>query len=189
MAPACWPAAPDVRAAERRLAAATARIGVATADLYPSISLGGSIGSTATSTGDLFSSRGFRFNIGPLISWEFPNVSAARARIAQAEAASRGALASFDGTWLTALQEAETVLTRYAAERDRLATLTRGRDQSAEAARIARLRYQAGAESFQIVLDAERSLAEAEAALAASQSQLSDRTITLFLALGGGWQV
>ncbi len=179
---------PDVRAAERRLAAATARIGVATADLYPSISLGGSVGSTAASGSDLFADRGFRFSLGPLISWSFPNISAARARIAQAEAASRGALATFDGAWLNALQESESALTRYAAEGNRLATLTRGRDQSAEAARIARLRYQAGAESFQIVLDSERSLASAEAQLAASQAQYADNAITLFLALGGGWQ-
>ena len=67
-------------------------------------------------------------------------------------------------------------------------TLRRGRDQSAEAARIARLRYRAGAESFQIVLDAERELAQSEALLAAADADLSDATVTLFLALGGGWQ-
>lgn len=179
---------PDVRAAERRLAAATARIGVATAELYPSITLGGSIGATAGSTSDLFTDRGFRFSLGPLISWQFPNIEAARARIGQAEAASRGALADFEGTWLRALQETESALTRYAAERERLATLVRGRDQSAEAARIARIRYRAGAESFQIVLDAERELASAEALVAATEAQMADRTIALFLALGGGWQ-
>jgi len=179
---------PDVRAAERRLAAATARIGVATADLYPSIRLGGSVGSTAATGDDLFSERGFRFSLGPLISWSFPNIGAARARIAQARAAEQGALATFDGTWLNALQESESALTRYAAEGERLATLRRGRDQSAEAARIARLRYREGAESFQIVLDAERSLASAEALLALSQAQFADNAITLFLALGGGWE-
>jgi NodT family efflux transporter outer membrane factor (OMF) lipoprotein len=179
---------PDVRAAERRLAAATARIGVATADLYPSISLGGSIGSTAGSVGDLFSSKGFRFSLGPLLSWSFPNIGAARARIAQAEASTEAALAQFDGTWLDALRDTETALTRYVAEGERVATLRRARDASAEAARIARLRYQAGAESFQIVLDAERSLADSEALLAQSQAQFSDFTITLFLSLGGGWE-
>lgn len=179
---------PDVRAAERRLAAATARIGVATADLYPKVTLGGSVGSTAGSADDLVSSRGFRFSLGPLISWSFPNMSAARARLAQAKAASQGALATFDGTWLTALQESESALARYAAGRERLATLTRAHAQSQEAARIARLRYQAGAESFQIVLDAERSLASTEALLAVSQANFSDQTIALFLALGGGWE-
>ena len=178
----------DVRAAERRLAAATARVGVATADLYPSISIGGSIGSTANSPGGLFSSSGFRFGIGPLISWTFPNSSAARARIAQAEASAEGALAEFDGAWLVALRDAETGLTNYVALGQRVETLRRSRDQSAEAARIARIRYRAGAESFQIVLDAERSLAASEALLAQAEAQFSDATVTLFLALGGGWQ-
>ncbi|RYE04411.1 MAG: efflux transporter outer membrane subunit [Sphingomonadales bacterium] len=180
---------PDIRAAERRLHAATARVGVATADLYPSINLGGSIGSTANSPEGLFRNSGFRFGIGPLISWTFPNIGAARARIAQAEASAESALASFDGTWLRALEETESSLKRYAGEADRMATLSRARDQSAEAARIARLRYQAGAESFQIVLDAERSLAGSEALLAQSRARYSDLAVTLFLALGGGWQV
>ncbi|RYY27135.1 MAG: TolC family protein [Sphingomonadales bacterium] len=180
---------PDIRAAERRLAAATARVGVATADLYPSINIGGSIGSTANSPEGLFKSSGFRFGIGPLISWTFPNIGAARARIAQAEAQSEAALATFDGTWLRALQETESSLKRYAGAADRMTTLMRARDQSAEAARIARVRYQAGAESFQIVLDAERSLAGSEALLAQSRAAYSDQAVTLFLALGGGWQV
>ncbi|MES2987709.1 MAG: TolC family protein [Pseudomonadota bacterium] len=180
---------PDIRAAERRLAAATARVGVATADLYPSISLGGSIGSTANSPDGLFSPSGFRFGLGPLISWNFPNIGAARARIRQAEAQSDAALATFDGTWLNALQETESALKRYAGAADRMTTLERARAQSMEAARIARLRYQAGAESFQIVLDAERSLAASEALLAQARAAYSDQAVTLFLALGGGWQV
>ena len=179
---------PDIRRAERSLAAATARVGVATADLYPSVTLGLSAGSTATSPGGLVSGDGFRFGIGPLISWTFPNVVVARARIAQAAASAEGALAEFDGTWLNALEETESALTRYASELDRLATLRRARAQSAEAARIARLRYQAGREPFQIVLEAERSLAQTDALVALSESQLSDRLISLFLALGGGWQ-
>lgn len=179
---------PDIRAAERRLAAATARIGVATAELYPNISFGGSIGSTALTPGDLFSNQGFRFSLGPLLSWSFPNVAVARSRIKQAEAGAEGALATFDGTWLNALRETETALANYVAAGERAATLKRGRDASQEAARIARLRYQAGAENFQIVLDAERSLAASEALLAAAEGQFSDATITLFLALGGGWQ-
>lgn len=179
---------PDIRAAERTLAAETARIGVATADLYPTIGIGGSIGSTATSIGDIASGSAFRYSIGPLLSWSFPNVTAARARIAQAEASAEAALAQFDGTWLQALQETESALSRFANGQERVATLRRARAQSAEAARIARLRYEAGRENFQIVLDAERSLADIEASLALSEAQLSDQLVTLFLALGGGWQ-
>ncbi|HEY0149609.1 MAG TPA: TolC family protein [Allosphingosinicella sp.] len=179
---------PDIRAAERQLAAATARIGVATADLYPSISLGGSIGSTASSFGNLVSGDGFRFSLGPLISWSFPNTRLARARIAQAEAGAQGALARFDGTWLGALEETESALTRYASELDRVAALRRARAASNDAARVARLRYRAGREGFQIVLEAERSLSQIEASLAAAESQLSNNLVALFLALGGGWE-
>src|SRR5690606_12030416 len=179
---------PDVRAAERRLAAATARIGVATADLYPSIAIGGSLGTTATSLGDLGSGAAFRYSLGPLISWSFPNIALARARIAQAEASQQAALAEFDGTWLRALQETESALTAYARGLDRTAALTRASEQAREAARIARIRYEAGRESFQIVLDAERQLTQAEAALAQADAQLSTDLIALFLSLGGGWQ-
>ena len=179
---------PDIRGAERQLAAATARVGVATADLYPSITLGGSIGSTASSLGNLVSGDGFRFSLGPLISWSFPNTSVARARVAQAEAGADAALARFEGTWLGALEETESALTRYARELDRVATLRRARANGLEAARIARLRYQAGRESFQIVLEAERTLAQSETALAQAEAQLSDNLISVFLALGGGWQ-
>ena len=179
---------PDIRRAERELAAATARIGVATAELYPDISLGLSAGSTANSIGGLVSSSGFRFGVGPLISWSFPNTAVARSRIAQAEAATQAALARFDGTWLGALQETESALARYANELDRVATLRRARANSMEAARVARLRYRAGREGFQIVLEAERSLSQTEATLAQSEAQLSTNLISVFLSLGGGWQ-
>ena len=179
---------PDVRAAERQLAAATARIGVATAELYPSVSFGASVGSTANAIGDIGSSQGFRFGIGPLLSWSFPNTAVARARIVQAEARADAALATFDGTWLTALQETESALARFARQQSRIAILSSARDASAEAARIARLRYEAGRESFQIVLETEQNLAASEALLAQAQAQLANDGIMLFLALGGGWE-
>ena len=179
---------PDIRQAERELAAATARIGVATAELYPDIRIGLSVGSTATSPGDLVSGSGFRFGLGPLISWSFPNTRVARARIAQAEASAQAALARFDGSWLGALEEAESALTRYASSQERIEALRRARANSAEAARIARLRYRAGREAFQIVLEAERSLAQTEGALAQAEAELSNNLVSLFLALGGGWQ-
>jgi outer membrane protein TolC len=177
---------PDVRAAERDLAAATARIGVATADLYPDIRIGLSAGSTGNSLSAL--SSGITFGLGPLISWTIPTNGVARARIAQAEASAKAALARFDGTWLGALEETESALTRYAHELDRVSALRRARTNSAEAARIARLRYRAGREPFQIVLEAERSLSQVESALAQAEAQLSDNLIAVFLALGGGWE-
>ena len=179
---------PDIRAAERRLAAATARIGVATAELYPSISLGASVGASAANIGKLVSGDAFRYSLGPLISWSFPNVRIARARIAGAQASAEAALADFDSTWLNALQETESALTRYDRERARVDSLRRARAGGEQAARVARLRYQAGREDFQIVLEAERRLAEVEAQLAQSEAQLSTNLVSLFLALGGGWE-
>ncbi len=179
---------PDIRQADRTLAAATARIGVATAALYPQISLGGSVGTSGISLRQLGSNQGFTFNVGPLLSWTFPNITVARARIRQAEATTEAALASFDGTVLTALQETETAMTDLAGELDRQAALTAARDYSAEAARIVGLRYGAGAENFLAVLDAQRTLATAEANLAASQAQLTTDQVAVFKALGGGWE-
>jgi NodT family efflux transporter outer membrane factor (OMF) lipoprotein len=179
---------PDIRRAERQLAAAAARVNVATADLFPSIRLGGSIGTTAPSVSGLGSSDGFRFSLGPLISWSFPNMEVARARLKQSEAGADAALATFDGAWLSALEETEGALAAYAGELDRLAALRRAAAEAGEAARIARLRYQAGREGFQVVLDAERSLAAINASIAQSEQARATSLVSLFLALGGGWQ-
>ena len=178
---------PDVRQAEARLAAAAARVNVATASLYPSISLGGSLGSTALDSSDLGEDANFRFSVGPLISWNFPNIAVARARIKQADAQTDAALATFDQTVLTALQETETALSSYANELDRRTALRTARDQAATAARLSRLRFDAGADSFLTVLDSERTLAGADAALAASEAQVTTYQIALFKALAGGW--
>lgn len=179
---------PDVRQAERALAGAAARVNVATAALFPTISLGGSIGSTALDASDLGDDTSYRFSFGPLISWSFPNVLAARARIEAADARTEAALATFDQTVLLALQETETALTNYANELDRRTALTEARDQAADAARLARLRFDAGADSFLAVLDAERTQAQADAALAQSDALVTTYQIALFKALAGGWE-
>lgn len=178
---------PDVRAAERRLAAATARIGVATADLYPQISLGGSVGSTGTGFGDLFGGGPFRWLVGSLINWSFPNTSAARARIAGAEADSRASLAAFDGTVLVALQETETAMSTYARELDRRTALQAARNGAERAAKVTRARQREGQIDFLDVLDAERTFADADADLASADARIADAQIDLFRSLGGGW--
>ncbi len=177
---------PDIRQAERALAEATARIGVATADLYPKVSLGLSAASAGTLSG-LGRSDTLSWSLGPLISWSIPNTGIARARIAQAEAGTRAAAAKFDGTVLTALRETETALSAYAHELDRRAQLQAARDASAQAAAQARSLYRNGKTGYLATLDAERNLASSEAALAASEAQIADDQVTLFLALGGGW--
>jgi multidrug efflux system outer membrane protein len=179
---------PDVRAAERRLAADTARIGVATSDLYPHISLGGSVGSTSVGWSDIFGGGPLRFLLGPLISWDFPNITATRARIAGAKADTDGALANFDGTVLTALRETETALSAYGHEIDRHAALLSARDEAARAATVTEHRQREGTIDFLTVLDAQRTLADAQGALAASDARIAFAQIDLFRALGGGWQ-
>jgi NodT family efflux transporter outer membrane factor (OMF) lipoprotein len=178
---------PDVHEAERQLAAETARVGVATADLYPRISLGGSVGATGLSLADLFSGGPFRWLLGPLIGWSFPNQEVERARIVQARASAAGALARFDGTVLHALAETETALSAYANELDRRRSLQSARGEAAGVARIARAQLREGRIDGLAVLDAERSLAQAEAELAAADAAIVGRQIDLFRALGGGW--
>ena len=177
---------PDVRAAERRLAAATARIGVATADLYPRISLGGSVGSTGTGLGDVFGAGPLNWLIGPLLSWAV-NPIKARARVAGAEADSQAALASFDGIVLAALEETETALSNYQRAVERRAALRAARDGAATAARITRAQQREGAVDSLVQLDAERTFADTEAALALADAQVARAQIDVFRALGGGW--
>ena len=178
---------PDIRQAERQLAAATATIGVATADLYPRVSLGLSLGSQGLGN-DFLGKDTFSYSVGPLISWTVPNTGVVRAHIAQANASADGALAKFDGTVLTALRETQTALDAYARELDRHAALQAARDESATVASQARRLYQSGRTGYLDALDAERGLAASEATLAQSDAELADDQVTLFLALGGGWE-
>jgi len=178
---------PDIRAAERQLAADTARIGVATADLYPRITLGASIGSTGTDIGDVFTGGPLRWLLGPLLSWAFPNQEPARARIAAAEADVQGSLAAFDGTVLLALEQTETALSNYARALERRAALQAASEQAERAALIVRAQQREGAVNSLARLDAERTLADARAQLASQDAAVSRAQIDLFRALGGGW--
>ncbi|KLE33858.1 efflux transporter outer membrane subunit [Aurantiacibacter luteus] len=178
---------PDVRAAEQRLLADNARIGVAHADLYPRITLGGSVGSTASSLGNLFSGGPLGFLLGPLVDWALPNREPVRARIDAAGADADASLAAFDGTVLTALQETETALSDYARALEQRQSLVSAQEAAARAARITRAQNREGLVDSLQTLDAERTLAEAQAALADQDALVSKRQITLFRALGGGW--
>jgi NodT family efflux transporter outer membrane factor (OMF) lipoprotein len=179
---------PDVHAAERRLAAATARIGVAVSDLYPKVSLGGSIGSTGNDVDSLFGSGPLRWLLGPLISWSFPNQEAARAQIAAAKADNQAVLAQFDGTVLKALQEVETALSNYTRLLERRTSLQSARDQAQRAVAIIRAQQREGRIDGLTALDAERTFAETQADLALADARISDAQVDLFRALGGNWQ-
>ncbi|GLR48263.1 efflux transporter outer membrane subunit [Sphingomonas astaxanthinifaciens] len=177
---------PDVRAAERRLAAATARIGVATADLYPRITLGGSVGSSGAGLGNIFGGNPLTWLVGPLINWTV-NRSAARARVAGSEADAQVALAQFDGSVLTALQETETALSSYRNALARRAALQSASNAAEKAAAITRARQREGDISSLELLDAERTAADAQAALAEADARIATAQIDLFRSLGGTW--
>jgi NodT family efflux transporter outer membrane factor (OMF) lipoprotein len=170
---------PDVREAEHRLKAATARIGVATADLYPRVQIGGSGGRIA---------GGWEAFLTPLVTWSFPNQSAARARLSSARASEAAALANFDGTILRALREVESTLADYQAEYARSASLEAALAQSERARRRAAARFRLGADSYLLVLDADRTHADLTLLKATSEARLAQIQVLLFRALGGGWQ-
>jgi len=175
-----------VRQAERRLAAATAGIGIATGELYPNISIGATIG-TVGILGDLGDPSTNRWGFGPSLTWTVPS-NGTRARIREAEATTQGVLAHFDGVVLNAIRETQTALAQYSA-------LLQRRDALADAEQSAKLAadqthrfFQAGRESFLADLQATRTYTDVTAQLATANTQVAMSQIDLFLALGGGWE-
>jgi len=179
---------PDVKAAERRLAADTARIGVATADLYPKITLGGSIGTTAVGATQVFGGGPLNWLLGPMISWAFPNQEAIRARIGGARADAKADLASFDGTVLRALGETETALSAYRNALLRKDRLAASREAASRAANVGLARQSRGQIDSLAVLDAQRTLAQADADAAAARRDVAFAQVDLFRTLGGTWE-
>jgi outer membrane protein TolC len=179
---------PDVRQAERRLAAATAEIGVATADLYPTIRLVGLFGGAASQLSELDTNLGRTWGLGPSISWSFPNMAGPRARVRQAKAAQTAALASFDAVVLGALKETEQALALYGAALDKRRWLGEARDKVHTAFRMAHDEFLAGSVSNLDLLTSEQSLVAVDAAVASADAVLIQDQIAVFKALGGGWQ-
>jgi NodT family efflux transporter outer membrane factor (OMF) lipoprotein len=177
---------PDIRGAERQLAAATAGIGVATSQLYPDIRIGLSAGSIGA-TSDAFTSPTNFWSLGSLLTWQV-NQSAARARIAAAQASAKIALARFDGTVLAALTETESALDTYVHDLQRESSAEAARDDAARVEHDAE-RLEAGGRATALTLiDAQRTLAAAEQSLAQLKSAISEDQVAVFLALGGGWE-
>ena len=149
---------PDVRQADRHLAVATAEIGVATADLYPTIRLVGLYGGAAVQLSQLNTNEGRTWGVGPSISWTFPNMAAPRARVRQARAEQAAALASFDAVVLTALKETEQALVLYSAALDNRQALGDAQEKVHTAFDIAQAQFLAGAISNLDLLTTEQSL-------------------------------
>ena len=176
---------PDVRRAERQLAAATAAIGVATAELYPDVRLGLALGSLGAIR-DFLTAPTNLWNIGAIFHWQ-ANQSAARARVAAADAGAVIALANFDGVVLRSLQDVESALNAYVHDLSREASLLGARADARKAADDARRLEAAGRADAFAVVDAQRTLASVEQQLASIEVAIASDQIAVFLALGGGW--
>lgn len=178
---------PDVAAAERRLHAATARIGVATADLFPRFSLGALFGTQALDAAALFARDSETRALTLGIDGSFLNVGRVRARIAAANAAAAGDLAAYERTVLGALEETENALVRVSRSEREVAHLQAAAEAGARAAKIARLRHDNGAIDVLELLDAERASLQAEDAYAQGRVRNALAQVSLYQALAGGW--
>ncbi len=179
---------PDVRQADRRLAVATARIGVATADLYPKITLKGLIGTVSTQLGEFTATDSRFWGLGPSITWTFPNMAGPRARLRATKANAAAALATFDSVVVQALKETEQALSTYGAELDRRQALSEAQNKAQRAFDMAHDQFLAGSLSNLDLLTTEQSLVSTDAAVASSDATLIQDQIALFRALGGGWR-
>lgn len=179
---------PDIRAAERQLAASTARIGVATADLFPRVSLSGFLGFTAGRGSQIGSSAARAWSLGPSITWAAFDLGSVRAQIRSADADAEGALANYEQQVLLALEESENAFSDYDKRQQRLVSLMRHSDASRSAARLASVQYREGTADFLVLLDAERERLAAEDAQAQAEIELYHGIVAIYKALGGGWQ-
>jgi NodT family efflux transporter outer membrane factor (OMF) lipoprotein len=178
---------PDIRRSEADLRAATARIGVATADLYPKFSLSGSIGLQGPQANDLGSLAQRYWSIGPAVQWPLFRGGAIDANIQQQQAAADAAVASYKASILAALQDVESTMTAYESEQRRTSSLDQSVRASTDSLRLSTSLYEAGKTDFLSVLNAQRSLLDAESSRLDSHRLSLTSLIALYKALGGGW--
>jgi len=178
---------PDVRRAERLLAAQTARIGTAKADLYPKIRLGGSIGLESLSAGDLFSNATRIWHLGPSISWPVFDAGAIRNNITVQTELQEQTLYQYESAVMTALEEVENNLTAFVNEQIRRQSLIEADKAARKAVMLAEYQYKAGLVDFSIVLEAQRSASSFQDSLAQSEGAVIINLIRLYKSMGGGW--
>jgi multidrug efflux system outer membrane protein len=179
---------PDVQKSERELAAATARIGVARADLFPKFSLTGFAGLDSISTGNFLNYASRAWSAGPTVQWELFQAGSIRANVRVQNARQEQALDAYEQTVLVALEDAENALTAYAREQTRRESLSQSVQANQQALELSTQLYNNGLADFLHVLDSERSLYAAQDALVQSDQTVSLNLVQLYKALGGGWQ-
>lgn len=179
---------PDIRRAERDLAAATEDIGIQVAELFPRFFLTGSIGRASNTSHDLVDQLSNTFSFGQLMQWPIFSAGRIRAQIDVEKAEAAMAADYYEQTLLNALSEVETSLARYIEKRATQNKLQRAFASQQRAAALARVLFQAGETDFLAVLDAERTLSDMEDSLATSEIDVLLNLVTVYAALGGGWQ-
>jgi len=180
---------PDIRRAERQLASAIARYKVSVAELYPQVSITGSIGFLATAFADLGSGGTLTHLVGPQIRWDAFDLGRVRNRIDAADAGIQGQLELFEKTLLSSFEEVDNAMVVLTSETQRQESLRAAAQASAQTSNIAMQRYEAGADSFLDLLDAQRTQLAAEDQLASSEIAVALQVIALYKALGGGWEL
>ncbi|MEM7314166.1 MAG: TolC family protein, partial [Planctomycetota bacterium] len=179
---------PDIRQAERAIAAATADVGVATGDLYPRFSIGNSLGWSSQKFSNLFfNNDSFQFNLGPSIRWALFQSGRIRCNINSTEWAVSEALATYEQTLLRAFEEIENARVGFTKERERYHHLQVTVEAAEKSLQSVLALYKNGNTDFQNVLDTQRTLFEAQNALAISEGQIVTQLINIYRALGGGW--
>jgi multidrug efflux system outer membrane protein len=176
---------PDVREADRRLAAEVSRIGVQTAEFYPKLTLLGDFGATAQSFGDLGDSAAERWSFGPSLTWSFLDFGRIKQRVLAQQARADGAIAAYQETWLKALEETENAMAAYRAANESAAALEYALSESRKASDLARMRFDAGASDYLAVLDAERTLLDTEDQYADASTRRATTLAALYKALAG----
>ncbi|MDT8757407.1 efflux transporter outer membrane subunit [Sphingomonas psychrotolerans] len=179
---------PDIRRAERELAAATADIGVATADLFPRFSLFGSIGQQARTPGDLFSGDSTRLQIGPSFSWPIFSGGTIRAQIRAADARAQAAAARYEKAVLGALADSETAINRFLNARTAEAEAQAALERERAAYALAEKRASSGEDDRLALARARQSLLAAERRADQAKAAKDQAAVALYKALGGGWR-
>ena len=179
----------DIRSAESSLAAATARIGVQTADLFPRVTFNGNLGVQANSVSRLFGNGADTYSFGPSITWAALDLGHVLARIKAANARADAQLATYEKTVLNALEETENALVDFGREQVRRDYLRQSNRSATEAMTLARQRYEGGVDDFLPVLDALRTQFSIQAQLAQSETRTATSLVAIYKALGGGWEI
>ena len=178
---------PDIRQAEREVAAATARVGVATADLFPKFYLTGAAGLQSIEASDFFDAGSRFWSLGPSIRWPIFTAGRIRQNIKVQNAREEQTLIGYEQTVLTSLEEVENGLVAFGKEQEHFQALTEVEAANRRAVQLADERYRSGLVDFLDVLDAQRSLLVSQDELARSERTLGQNLVRLYKALGGGW--